>query len=117
LPAATSSSAATVTVAGALTGVAPAVTADLSGNLNNNYLDSVLPAATASMAGALTVSGAVSATIPAAVGALAGEVEIPANDITITPGTLTSSWTPVGPGRSWGSGAAGRAWKTGTPTT
>ncbi|WP_188188032.1 LamG-like jellyroll fold domain-containing protein [Nonomuraea sp. SYSU D8015] len=117
LPTATASSAGTVTVSGTLTALAPAATADLTGNLNTNHLAGVLPAATASMAATVEVSGSAASTIPAAAGAFAGEVEIPANDITVTPGPLARGWQSTPPDRSWKSGTAGRGWKTGTPTT
>lgn len=102
LPAAIAASTGTITVSGSLAGIAPAATADLAGNLNTNYLAGVLPAATAAMAATLTVSGSAAATIPAAVGALAGEVEIPTNDITVTPGTPVRGWNAGSPGSPWG---------------
>jgi hypothetical protein len=117
LPAATASTSGTVTVSGTLAGVAPAAAASLSGNVDTNHLAGVLPAATASMAGAVTVSGAMSATLPAVVGVLAGEVEIPANDITVTAGTMTRGWNAASLDQPWTSEAAGRDWRTGTPTT
>jgi len=117
LPAATASTTGAVKVSGTLAGVAPAATASLSGDVNTNHLAGVLPAATASMDATVEVSGSAAATLPAAVGAFAGEVEIPANDITVTAGTMTRGWNAAPVDQPWGSGAAGRGWKTGTPTT
>ncbi|MFI7468158.1 LamG-like jellyroll fold domain-containing protein [Nonomuraea sp. NPDC049646] len=116
LPAATAAAAGTLTVAGTLAGTAPTATAALAGNLTTNYLAGVVPAATASMAAAVKVTAASAATLPAATGALAGDVDIPLNDITVTPGTPARRWTAGSPARGWDAGRAKRGW-TATPPT
>lgn len=135
LPSPTAAASGTVTVAGSLAGVAPNPTAAFAGQSAGNVLAGILPAATASMAATVEVSATAAGLLPAAAGSFTAEIEIPANDITVTPGPVVRGWQAgvvddrldtAQLARAWSSTAASRGWDTddaehnwtaGTPTT